>query len=550
MTRQIWVADSETDPFKKNRIPKPFIWGAYNGCEYHEFKTPDQFVNFISEIDCIVYAHNGGKFDWHYILHRLSAFDEITVIAGRVARFKIGKAEFRDSYSIIPIPLAQYKKDDIDYSIMESGQREKPENARKISDYLRADCVYLFELVTSFINNYGVKLTLAGAALNQWQIISGNKPPESTQSFYNSLAPYYYGGRVECIESGIIKAGMVLVDINSAYPEAMLLDHPYGTAYYITDALPPTRQETERAFITLECISDGALPYREKTGLSFPRDDIPRVYHITGWEFLAAVDTKALRKVNVIEVLQFPDKINFADYVFHFYEMKENSAKGSPDYIFAKLMLNSLYGKFAANPENYSEYKVVPPRYIDAAGSEGFDYCCDLAQFALMQRDLPEEKHRFYNVAVSASITGYVRAKLWRALCAVERPIYCDTDSILCANTGALKLHPTDLGSWDIEAEIDSAAIAGKKLYSLRKSESFYADEVKRWKEKGSDENAKPKLYKTASKGVRLTPNELYAVAMGEMVNYAPESPTYSLTRGIGFNSRNIIKRIDTTITS
>ena len=31
--REIWVADSETDPFELGVIPEPFIWGLYNGSE-------------------------------------------------------------------------------------------------------------------------------------------------------------------------------------------------------------------------------------------------------------------------------------------------------------------------------------------------------------------------------------------------------------------------------------------------------------------------------------------------------------------------------------
>jgi len=33
------------------------------------------------------------------------------------------------------------------------------------------------------------------------------------------------------------------------------------------------------------------------------------------------------------------------------YKLKEESAKNSVDYIIAKLLLNSLYGKFGINPE-------------------------------------------------------------------------------------------------------------------------------------------------------------------------------------------------------
>ena len=43
------------------------------------------------------------------------------------------------------------------------------------------------------------------------------------------------------------------------------------------------------------------------------------------------------------------------------------------------------------------------------------------------ERDDPKDS--FYNVATAASITGFVRAFMWRAICDSEEPLYCDTDS-------------------------------------------------------------------------------------------------------------------------
>ena len=136
MTREIWVADSETDPFKEGRIPKPFIWGAYNGTDYHQFYSTDEFVEFISGIECIVYAHNGGKFDWHFIIDKLDAFSNLMVISGRLAKFQIGLAEFRDSYNILPMPLSAWEKDEFDYTLLEEEVRNIPENKIKIENYL------------------------------------------------------------------------------------------------------------------------------------------------------------------------------------------------------------------------------------------------------------------------------------------------------------------------------------------------------------------------------------------------------------------------------
>ena len=549
--REIWVADSETEPFKHRRIPRPFIWGAYNGTEYHQFENTADFVAFIAARDCICYAHNGGKFDWLFLAPHFQAFDPIMVIGSRLAKFKIGEAEFRDSYNILPVPLREFAKDDFDYTLLEPDVRDLPQNRIKIEHYLRSDCVNLFNAIKQFIDTYGLSLTVAGAAMKQWRSIAGVKAPQGSRRIYNELAPFYYGGRVECFQKGIIKTPFKVVDINSAYPFAMTHLHPYGENYSVSDALPNSRAYIQRCFIELDCVARGSLPYRAADGsLSFPNDGIARTYHITGWEFLAAVDTRTIGEWEIIRVLRFPDSIEFGAYVDHFSKMKAEAVKGSADYVFAKLFLNALYGRFAMDPSSFESWQFVPSEFITAASE------LDQWQFAqevytnvvpikrresggtrekkpvyvsdslsLMCKPLEESEMRYYSVAVAASITGFVRAYLWRAICQSTGVLYCDTDSIACSDTGKLTLHPTNLGAWDLEAECDGGGIAGKKLYAFRKSAS--------WLEFERQSRPNAKEYKTASKGVKLSPSEIMRVAKGETIVYLPEAPNFSIKQGI-----------------
>lgn len=512
MARSIWVADSETEGFKYRRIPRPFIWGAYDGSTYREFNTTAEFLDFFRELDVIVYAHNGGKFDWMYLLDELEPWEPIMVINGRLAKFKIGNCEFRDSYNILPMPLAAYKKDEIDYALFEPEERAKPENMIKIRDYLRSDCLYLYQLVSDFANNYGGGLTLAGSAMKQWQKIADRKAPSTSEDFYNTFSPYYYGGRVECFRLGIVSEPFKVIDINSAYPFAMKHNHAYGDAFTRTAELPKSRAYTERSFIHLRGVSRGALPYRAADkSLEFPNDNEARDYHVTGWEFLAAIETRSLDDWEIISVTTFLDSINFVEYVDHFYEMKSSAEKGSPEYIFAKLFLNSLYGKFGANPDKYDEYTVIRPQFIDAANVDGYDFCADLGKYSLVSRPLSDERRRYYNLATAASVTGFVRAYLWRAIKDCKGVIYCDTDSIACADSGALALDPNELGAWDTEAVCDHGGVAGKKLYAFHTTAG-------KWKK--------------ASKGVRLSPEEILGIAAGKDAIYRPEAPSFSIKNG------------------
>jgi len=518
--RAIATADCETDPFDGETLVRPFIWGFYDGNEYREYTDTVEFVEYVKTREVIVYAHNGGKFDWHYILSEIPDFSPLMVINGRLSKFKIGLAEFRDSWNILPVPLRTYKKDDFDYSRLKKENRDDPVNRALIQSYLKGDCVYLYELVSRFVDEYGSNLTVAGTAMKVWENMSGYTRPDTSAEYYHDMAQYYYGGRVECFEKGVIEKKFKVIDINSAYPFAMMEDHPYGDDYITRNDLPS--ENIGQSFVRLYGVSRGALPFRDKNGLTFPDDRVAREYFVTGWEYLAAVETDTLHDFEIISVREFSDTINFSPYVNHFYQVKAE-AKGSGDkaaYIMAKLFLNSLYGKYAANPEKYDEHIISPPEHIEALEQEhDYGYCGSVEGRAILARPISDTKHRYYNIAVAASITGFVRAYLWRAIRKCEGVMYCDTDSIACESHGSLQIDGDTLGAWDIEAVCDMAAIAGKKLYAFRQM------------------NGK---WKTASKGARLTPIEIVRVALGETVTYNPMAPTYSLHRGIRFIPREI----------
>lgn len=556
--RPIWAVDAETDPFRKGRIPEPFIWGIETdkaewipkdipGCitmpndvetNYLEFTDTEAMVMFLAEQNVICYAHNGGKFDWHFITKYIEDFEPLTIIAGRLAKFVIGYCEFRDSYNIIPAPLSAYQKDVIDYAIFEKGEREKPENWAKITSYLKSDCAYLREMVTQFIDEYGMALTQASAAMKVWAKMTGTTKPQSTDAYYADLSKFYYGGRVECFCTGIIEEAFSVVDIRSAYPFAMLSKHPWGMAYSLYDNLPGefSDDEISRCFLSLRASSMGAFPIREKSGLAFPNDGEIREFHVTGWEYLAARDTGTLKNCEVFECRAYYDTIDFVEYVEYFYDLKntadvnmkasvgQEQSYWAAQRLFAKLFLNSLYGKFASNPENYEEFMTVPADMIDGSIADGWNYCKLLCEeTAVVNKPLEEEKRRYYDVAVAASITGFVRAYLWRNICATNGTIiYCDTDSIAAADISAINCSD-GLGNWELEAECDFAAVAGKKLYAFRKLNG---------------------AWKTASKGVRLEPGDIIAIAKGDVVVYEPEAPTFSVKGGIKFTARSI-KMID-----
>lgn len=540
--QEVWASDCETDPFKVGRLPKPFIWGAYEiyTGRYETFGSADLFAAFFRDRRCTVYFHNGGKFDGHYLRPHFDSDQNIMVIAGRIARFRIGECEVRDSYNLIPVPLARYAKDKFDYAILEADVRDLPENVAKIERYLKSDCVNLANLLRAYFDRYGKGLTQAGAAMTYWaKHYNGGKKPNQSAAQFERYRPYYYGGRVECFVSGYQEKRHTVVDRNSAYPEAMLHKHPISEEGISLSKLPAD-SKIAQCFVTLRAVSRGAFPYRLESGeLIFPRDDRERIYDVTGWELQTALELGAVEIKEVLRVHYFRETIDFAGYINNFYDERK-IAKANGDIagdIFAKLFMNSCYGKFASNPENYHEYMLSSAARMAEHIGDGYGDYHDWGDGRrLLWRQLPVDRHRYYNVATAASITGFVRAGLFRDLCKVRGPLYCDTDAIDAEDVSRLTMGP-ELGQWKVELEADDYAYVGKKMYANRSAfDQGWDKRDERWKyPKGS--------YKYACKGVQLTPEQIVSLAKGEgikrdkngaaYIEYSPMVPTYSLTRPV-----------------
>lgn len=534
LDRPIWVVDSETDPFLHGHVPEPFIWGVYHGYDggfYKEFLGSgaantctkfdiDELVDYLAKQEVIVYAHNGGKFDWHFLSHRFEPDSELLVINGRLARFTIGKCEFRDSFNLLPVALEQYNKMKFDYTKMK--REHRAEYMPEIQEYLKSDCVNLWNMVTGFVENYGLHITQASAAMYFWQRKLKNPVPRSGPGLYETIKPYYYGGRVQCFEQGDFKVKAKSIDINSAYPFAMLSQHPYSLEYSEIEGKPTkTKKKWGPMFFSVECIARGCFPYRGTNGsLYFPEDDVRRIYDVTGWELLAALDTGTIEDIKFLVHLDFHETKDFSEYVNHFWKLRQDfkfiGDKGGVFY--CKIFLNALYGKFATDPRKYNNYTLRPASAL-ASVIEGLGEQDTFKHFRewiiVAEHRGGHGKGRFYNLATAASITGFVRAMLWRAVCTADWPLYCDTDSITAVGFNDINLS-ADLGEWDIEFFYDRVIMAGKKLYAFHKDGKAMHNK---------------KAWKVASKGAKLTYRDLIKIAAGEQITFLNDAPTFSASK-------------------
>lgn len=557
--RTIIAADAETDPFLHGRVPAPFIWGIYDGRKFKTFSTTKEFVEYIRPRNAIVFAHNGGKFDFMFLLPFVGE-TKAQIINGRIVAMFLGKAELRDSFAIMPEGLAKLgDKKEIDYFKLEADQRAN--HIPEITAYLEQDCRVLFDVVTTYRSKVGTQKTIASNALAFAKKL-GIKPGKTNNRFDKKYRPFFFGGRTEVFQPGSHEL-ITILDIHSAYPFAMMHDHPTGSHFDRGKKLEAmTKEEKQRSFIILECYSDGAFPKKvlgAAGGLTFPKAF--GEFYVTGWEYVAALELGLIRDVKIISVRSTEATITFKDYVLHWYKMKNENPKtvNLLNYMIAKYMMNSLYGKMAQDIRRYFDYKITPAGtpicHEFNASPDNSRICLDCKQsrkldidhgWLLYTEDNNLEVHRrpslwkwefekgtewegenlFHNVATGASITGFTRAHLLRAMhmVGVQNVIYCDTDSIICTNKADLsKLSFTDaLGDWGIEDQnAPIGHFAGKKLYGIMQSDG---------------------KTKIASKGSKLAFKDLEDIVNGKTVTWRSPSPSFRVDGKANFVVREIRK--------
>lgn len=514
----IAILDMETDPFDGASEILPFCAELYSdqfGAIVIWEENHELFIlKLLAAIEALpgrytIYAHNGGKFDFCYFIHKLRG---VVKFKGRaIMSATIGEHELRDSFHILPEKLAAWKKDNFDYSKLKRSCRRK--FREDILTYLHSDCVYLFDIVKSFIGEFGLKISIGQAAFSELKkSYKVQNVSENTDEF---IRRYYLGGRVECMQGGGLfdsrdgKNGFGMYDVNSMYPFAMAnFLHPVGNEYNWRRGNPGA----DTVFLDIECRGNGALVSRAadlETSQPIKSGERQRFY-TTIWEFDTANRYNLISDVEILGVVDNGNRQNFAKFIVPLYERRQrvkadmrllragnpNSYFNDPAFeelkkqdLLLKYLLNNSYGKFAQNPRNFREYfytdiDAAPPdewmEFLDPSIHSGLDdetihkysmpvmrtgetaVWCKPAFFPGQQT----KKSRFNNVGTSASITGAARSILLSAMQGARDAIYCDTDCLIARSISGVEIHESKLGAWDLEERYDRVIIAGKKLYA------------------------------------------------------------------------------------
>lgn len=550
----------ETDPFAPGRIEiNPFCAGFYDGKTMQVWWGSEACKDLCEYImkkcaGVTIYFHNGGNFDFHFMLEFLPVDDcDFLTMGKRIVQIKLPNgAELRDSFAIIPKKLAAYKKTEFDYTKLEKKVRHKYKE--EIISYLKDDCRDLFNMVSGFLKRFPMELTLASSVFKMMKSTYEYNPGRSSEDYDAKFRPFFFGGRVEFWGLGKMEGKYHIVDINSAYPYAMTKKHWFGFKGKAEGEIP--KKNMEQCLYVIEADAKGCFPERVKGGgIHFPTKRAR--YWVTGWELKAAQDLKLVKDIKIL-VVYVPEEIKdirlFSETLYD-KKLAAKLAGDKEEEFFNKIAVNAGYGKLALNPMRFKEVKVTslydkPKRWKDRDDKKknpdkpDWENAWDDKdrELSFWQRSSYKEGiDKFINVATAASITGYVRAMLLRSMHLCGGAAYCDTDSLILRNIKPLELSEK-LGSWKLELTMDSTIkkgarkaiehdlglwIAGKKLYAAY----------------GYDPKGDFK-WKVACKGVKLPAEKIIEVALGNNQIMKFDAPTYSIFSPPKFVTREV-KRAD-----
>ncbi len=380
-----------------------------------------------------------------------------------------------DSLKVLPMkveemPKAFGLKDNklhIDYNEYREVGHELTQQER---DYIHNDVVIVAQALEHLFRMRMDKMTTAANAMSEYKDLIGKK------QFQRDFPPPSYDGDIRQAYRGgwtylnpkwaevDVSEGIVL-DVNSLYPSVMVDSLlPYGEGIFFNgqykedrifnlyvqmfacqfelkpNHLPTIQLKNSLAFVPTEYLtsSQGERVTLCLTSvdlkLFFDHYDVYDIEYYSGWKWRSTEDL-------------------FKQYVQKWNGEKVRATEQGNKALrtIAKLMLNSLYGKFATSPKLRSK---IP--YLSEDG---------IVKYKVGEL---EEREPIY-VPVAAFVTAWARNKTIRSAQKVyDRFIYADTDSLHLAGTEipeGLEIHPTKLGAWKHESTFTRARFIRQKSY-------------------------------------------------------------------------------------
>lgn len=510
ISRKYFVLDIETRYFEAT--PEAFLFACLYGRKsciflYSVQEVKDELKK-LKYKNKYIFAHNGGKFDFPCIFGNLIEFDNTAIFnESNFICCKYGKVKLVDSLNILKTSVEQLGKflgqEKLDNEKLFK-EFEKGIITEQAKEYCKIDCKIVWDSLNIVFTKIGaVKITLASCSLHYFRTQF-----QEDNIFFNDLSyefkNSYYGGRVECFKIG--KTYARKYDINSLYPFCMLQKIPNPSK------LHEVNPELFEHFLNpkfnygglIECEVEhyennfGFLPLRKNGKLIFPMGKFSGTWNINEIQF--ALKNKAI-KILSCKKLIVADLIDsvFTDFVIDNYRLRVLSKGTFLEYVY-KIILNSLYGKFAQRTKGKQEYfPLIPDDYILRLDRMKIPF--EVKMFSMERNDCyiitkKKDEKEFMSHSIpllSSYVTSYGRIELLKLFIKHKenKIVYCDTDSIAC-EIDLEKIHiGKELGELKEEKEI-IINIRGNKNYTEINDKNIESEKIKGIPKKNIEKNLSP----------------------------------------------------------
>ena len=403
---------------------------------------------------------------------------------------------FKDSLKKIPLKVSQIaksygieeQKTEIDYKAYRPIGYELTE---KEKEYIANDVIIVAKALYQMINEEGQQsLTMSSDAMADFKHrITGiqrgsSENKKKADEYFRDLFPVvekevddfirkaYKGGYTYCnpkYANQIIHNGLVY-DVNSLYPSRMrdcIL--PYGLPVYAEGELKASKKYPLfiQEFMCVCKVKPNHLPTLQiKGSIRFNESEYlteirePMILTLTNIDLDILFDHYDVEYYEPIRGYYFKaHKGFFEGYIEYWGDIKKTTTDKGKRQL-AKLMLNSLYGKFASQTKS----KRKEPYYDEEKEMVRYNHYVD-----------DEDREPVYT-ALACFTTAWARDKMIRsAQACYDRFLYCDTDSlhVLGLDIPNIEIDQKKLGAWKCEGVFHQAKYLRAKTYA----ESFYVDE-------------------------------------------------------------------------
>jgi hypothetical protein len=342
----------------------------------------------------------------------------------------------------------------------------------------------MHEVISSGMN----KLTVGADALAEYKELLGKGFdryfPVLSKAIDDQIRDAYRGGFTYVNDKfkGYVTGGGVVLDVNSLYPTVMYNELlPYDEPLFVPDYPEPSEKYPLTIFSVtfvgklkkrhIPCINKKTRIFNLPDYLHDIREPLTLTVTNVDWELFN--EHYDIQVITWNGGWKFRGRQGiFKEYIDKWMHIKRNSSGGQREI--AKLHLNSLYGKFATNPDVTGKIPIFEDNQIKLVRG-------------------PDETRAPVYTAMGVFITAYARSITIRAAQAnYDTFAYADTDSLhLITDTlpDGIEVHPDKLGAWKKEYWFTKAIYARPKAYMEESTE--YECDHNEWPDESHGEHCK-----------------------------------------------------------